>query len=84
MFIQFDKDKPGLVMLSPELEEQVTKNLAPEVKSTCKVKMSSPSIFSAGHNQEGFWLCHESNENSVKLFYPNCTPATYRLPNAWK
>jgi hypothetical protein len=63
MFIQFDKDKPGLVLLSPALEEQVNKNLAPEVKSVFKVKMAAPWLYSAGHGQEGFWLCHESNEN---------------------
>lgn len=37
MFIQFDKDRPGMVMLSPALEDQFCKGLCPEIKSSFKV-----------------------------------------------
>lgn len=84
MFLQFDKDKPGMVMLSPALEDRVCKGLCPEIKSGFKVTQSSDYNYSAGHSQEGFWLQHESASNQVKLYYPFKAPATYKLPNAWK
>ena len=50
MFLQFDKDKPGMVMLSPALEDRVCKGLCPEIKSGFKVTQSSDYNYSAGHS----------------------------------
>lgn len=82
MFVQFDKDKPGMVMLSPTLEREARD--WPEVKQSFKMPLDVAYNYSAGHLQEGFWLCHESSDNQVKIYYPFKAPATYKLPAAWK